>query len=725
MRARKVWQSEFLPLCLGMGALIAALLASAAPAESAVSRLAPRETGERLRVFGAPGDPKLENGEATAVIRSIDGALVDFFRSRAFLPTIDQLGTVADIDGLWEIVPMMHLFGSGNTVPVPAKRVGLVADAVEAVGEITVGGARIEAQTTYRIDPSRPLLRIVTTFRLHSGYWPEKVGYGHSVRWGNVGYFVDGSPGAKTHFAGNAQWVGRRGAGGDLLLRSRSNMWVQFASRIVGFHGALITVDRPAKVGSSYTVERELSYEPLPVTPPVPPALKPGHLLVRLRDELGHPLPAKLRVRRQGSAEALFPDQGGLEGVYQFIWTGNGTIESELLPGKYQALATSGIERNAKSFRFEIASGATRVLQAELKRVVPTPGFISADLHLHQAPSVDADISLENRVVSVAAEGLELAVATDHYTVTDLAPTIAYLHERGILSSPLASIAGSEVSTLGNNRFGHFNVFPLDQGESVRYRDVTPSELFADARQKSPNGVVQVNHPRWDAKLGYFTHFGLTLDTAEPREPGYDPNFDTLEVYNGDDARDVNLVLPPLMDWIHLLGRGHRYTATGSSDSHNLAFLDPGVPRTYIRHGAGNDDATDVQAPTSAVLAALKAGHVIVSSGPFIEASVQGKGPGETARGVGAYAELKLRVRAAPWVSASKLEVFQGGSAKLVHSAQIWPSQKPVRYDALLSIPVEKPTFLIVVVRGDVPLPNVARDTTLPFAFTNPIWIEP
>jgi len=724
MRVRKVWRSELLPLSLGIGALLAALLGSAQPAKSRVARLAPNETKERLRVFGKAGDPKLENGEATAVIRSIDGALVDFFRSRAILPTIDQLSTVADIDGVWEIVPMMHLFGSGNTVPVPAKRVSLVPGGVEAVGEITVGGARIEAHTTYRIDESRPLLRMVTTFRLHSGYWPRDLGYGHTVRWGNVSYFVDGSTSPKTHFAGHARWVGRRGAGGDLLLRSRSNMWVQFAARVAGFHGALITVDRPASVGTSYTVERELSYEDLPLPPPVPSAVKPGRLIVFLRDELGRPLPAKLRIRRSGSAEPLFPDQGGLEGVHQFIWTGNGTIERELPPGKYQAIATSGIERSATTFRFGIASGASRVLQAELKRMVPTPGFISADLHLHQAPSVDADVSLENRVVSVAAEGVELAVATDHYTVTDLAPTVSYLRERGILSTPLSTIAGSEVSTLGK-RFGHFNVFPLEPGQNVRYRDVTPSELFADARRKSPDGVLQVNHPRLDSKLGYFTYYGLSLDTAEPREPGYDPNFDTLEVYNGDDARDLNLVLQPLMDWIHLLGRGHRYTATGSSDSHNLAFLDPGVPRTYIRHGTGSDDATDVAAPTAAVIKALKAGHVIVSSGPFIEASVQGKGPGETARGVGPLAELKVRVRAAPWVSVSKLEVFQGGNAKLVHSAQIWPSQKPVRHDAVYRIPVDKPTFVIVVVRGNVPLPNVARDTTLPFAFTNPIWIEP
>jgi hypothetical protein len=447
--------------------------------------------------------------------------------------------------------------------------------------------------------------------------------------------------------------------------------------------------------------------------------------LLRVRDELGRPLPAKLRLRMNGRSEPLFPDQGGLEGAYQFVWTGNGVLEAELSPGKYRALATSGIERDSRSFRFEIRSGQTQVLQATLPRVVPTPGYISADLHLHQAPSVDADVSLENRVVSVAAEGVELAVATDHYVVTDLGPTVSYLRERGILSVPLATLAGSEVSTLGRVRFGHFNVFPMPVDQNIRYRDVTPTELFADARRVSPDGVLQVNHPRWDAKLGYFTHYGLSLDTAEPKVAGYDPNFDAVEVYNGDDARDINLVLPAFIDWIHLLGRGYRYTGTGSSDSHNLAFLDPGTPRTYIKHGQGSKDETDVEAPLSAVVAALKAGHALVSSGPFIQASVAGKGPGETLKGAGDQATLNIRVLAAPWISVSKIEVFQGGRAKLVHSKQVWPSQKSLRYDGAVAITVDKPTFVIVVARGDVPLPNVARDTTLPFAFTNPIWLEP
>ena len=115
----------------------------------------------------------------------------------------------------------------------------------------------------------------------------------------------------------------------------------------------------------------------------------------------------------------------------------------------------------------------------------------------------------------------------------------------------------------------------------------------------------------------------------------------------------------------------------------------------------------------------------IVSSGPFIEASVEGKGPGETARGVGGKALLKLRIRAAPWVSVSKLEVYEGGKPRIVHNG---PNLAEPEADSLRANPGNSnhpPHVLVVVVRGDVPLPNVARESTLPFAFTNPIWVEP
>jgi hypothetical protein len=32
---------------------------------------------------------------------------------------------------------------------------------------------------------------------------------------------------------------------------------------------------------------------------------------------------------------------------------------------------------------------------------------------------------------------------------------------------------------------------------------------------------------------------------------------------------------------------------------------------------------------------------------------------------------------------------------------------------------------VVVTVRGDTPLPNTSRTDIVPFAFTNPIWLEP
>ncbi len=237
--------------------------------------------------------------------------------------------------------------------------------------------------------------------------------------------------------------------------------------------------------------------------------------------------------------------------------------------------------------------------------------------------------------------------------------------------------------------------------------------------------MLQVNHPRWDPKIAYFSAYQVDEKTGEPAVAGYDPGFDTLEVYNGDDAYNLKKVEQPFADWLHLLGAGHRYAATGSSDSHNLAFLDPGLPRTLIHHGAGGDDASDVRAPVARVIEAIKAGRSIVTSGPILEASVDGAGPGETARGVGKRARLRLRVRAAPWIDVTWLEVLMGGRGERVHSESIKKSRAVVRLDKTVEVPVNSPTFLVVTVKGERGLPNVSRDGTKPFAFTNPIWIEP
>lgn len=682
------------------------------------------DIGSRLRVFGTPGDPKLENAQVTAVVRRTDGFLVDFWRNRAVLPTTAQLGTLTDIDALWHLSPLVHI--GDKAAPLLASRVAQLKDGIEVEGVAELEGVRYRGRSVYRLHPSEPRLTASTTFSVADGAASPPIELGDEVKWGNTRYYVEGLGQPRLKYQGAAKWVGRRGAGGDLMLRPSAGqpMWLDYTSaKQPGFQGAITATFFKGKIpaGESVTVARELAFEKIPFVDPPPPK-DPGTLRLSVSDEAGKPIAAKVRVDREGDKDALFPPDGDLDGSDRFLWTGNGRVARQLPAGRYRLLITAGIERDAVAKTVVVSAGRETSLEARLPRVIETPGWISADLHLHQAPSVDADIGLPERVVAVAAEGVELAVATDHYVVTDLAPTVRWLEQRGLLTTKVQTMIGSEVSTLGR-RFGHFNVFPLKVGQNVAYRDVTPSELFASARKASPSGVLQVNHPRLDPKLGYFTYHGIDDATGEMKVPGYDPNFDTLEVYNGDEAWNLKSVKKVLADWMHLFGRGQRYAATGSSDSHSLAFLDPGLPRTLIRHGAATSDADDVNAKPADILAALKAGRAIVTSGPIIEASIDGKGPGETAKGK--TARLRVVVKAAPWVDVRALEILQGGTAKRVKWQQIPKSTRPIRLDQTFDFPVTEPTFFVVTAQGERGLPNTARDGTTPFAFTNPIGVEP
>lgn len=714
-----------------LGLLVALVAGSAAGGEAprgpTPHALTKAEIGTRLRIFAKEGDFALSNGAITAVVRKKDGWLTELWRNRAVLPTSEQLGTLTDVDGIWQVHPIVRQ--GDKRVAVLASRIAALADGIEVEGSAELGGVRYRAVTVHRLHPTAPRLVMTTTFSVEGGGPAGAVEFGDEIKWGNTPYYVEGIGKPRLKFSGHARWVGRHGAGGDLMLRpvGKEQLYVTYesASKFFGFQGALAALYARKGIppGQSVTFSRELVFEPVPVPRQQPPK-DAGQLVIEVKDENDAPIAAKARLSRPGRDDPLFAYDGGLDGADHFVWTGNGRIERALAPGQYKLLVTAGVERDAVSRSVEIEPGKTARVQARLPRVIPTPGWISADLHLHQAPSVDADVGLPERVVAIAAEGVELGVATDHYVVTDLAPTVRFLKDRGVLTSDVQTVAGCEVSTLGR-RFGHFNVFPLRTDQRLEAVDTMPSALFADARKKSPSGVLQVNHPRWAPHLGYFTYFNLDPNSGEAGTAGYDPNFDTLEVYNGDDAFDLRKVKQVFADWLHLLGRGRRYTATGSSDSHNLAFLDPGLPRTLIRWGKGSSDAEDVKAPPAAIIAALKAGRAIVTSGPIIDATIGSAGPGETARGVGSKARLRVVVRAAPWVDVRAVEIYQGGSGKRLEWVQIPKKSAVLRLERVFDLPVSGPTFFVVAAQGERGLPNASRPGTVPFAFTNPIWVEP
>ncbi|MBI5511909.1 MAG: CehA/McbA family metallohydrolase [Deltaproteobacteria bacterium] len=345
-----------------------------------------------------------------------------------------------------------------------------------------------------------------------------------------------------------------------------------------------------------------------------------------------------------------------------------------VVPGKYLAVVSRGPEYDTVVRLLDVAAGATVTVAGVLHRVVDSKGYVAGDFHVHQLPSLDSVVELEQRLASVVAAGIEFFATTDHDVVSDLRPLVALLG----LTDQVETIPGVEVSTID---LGHFNGYPIEPRAGMQNGDPpdwaggrarpSPGELFDRMRLRGAE-VVQVNHPRM--RRSYFDAIGMKVDLEggtiyhDPRvapspelmhmAPGsalFSPNFDTLEIYNGLAQGSAEAAM---RDWFNLLSMGLRPTGVAVSDTHGVFNRNPGEPRTYI---AAKDDRPPF-ASVSELLQNLKAGHVFGSSGPQLTAVLSAGDQSATFGDLLTPATLPLRldihVETATWYGVSAAEIF-------------------------------------------------------------------
>ena len=308
---------------------------------------------------------------------------------------------------------------------------------------------------------------------------------------------------------------------------------------------------------------------------PLRAVLKLQPVQVRVRDPKGNALPAKVTITdRQGVPVDHYHGQHLMTAMRPGIaYTGNGSVTFELPPGDYILWASRGPEWGLDKQGIRVEKAAVGPIGMSIAREVDTTGFVAADTHLHTLThSGHGDASVEERMVTLAAEGVELAIATDHNHNIDYAPTQKRMH----LHKHFKSVTGNEVTT----KVGHFNAFPLDPRDKVPNFKLKDWIKLVEGMRAKGAKVVILNHPRWPRiPTGPFGVYHLNRVTGElPGRKGVP--FDALELVNA-----TQLVTDPLftfVDWFALLNYGHNVTAVGSSDSHTVG--DPvGQGRTYVR----------------------------------------------------------------------------------------------------------------------------------------------
>jgi len=476
-----------------------------------------------------------------------------------------------------------------------------------------------------------------------------------------------------------------------------------------------------------------------------------GQVSVEVVDELGRPVPSKVTFFGD---TGLNPDAGDpyIAGdPTEVVFLPHGEADVILPPGTYTAVATRGLEYElGESPIFTVSDTGVARLRLQVVRSVDTSGYVSADFHVHSIASFDSGTTLTDRVVTMAAEGVEFFASTDHDALTDYAPAVQDLG----LEPWVKTTVGLETTTL---EVGHFLGFPFEadtakeQGGAFDWTGMTAGEILDTldelGAQSGYDPVRFVAHPR-DGILGYFDQFGYDPYTGEIVTPvlsvvnpllrveEYESNFEALELLNG---KRFEIVRTPTQDelnryklgaevsyydlvartgqeqedlqagiyrlgyghegqvddWFTLLNTGRRYTALGNSDTHGKFSTEAGCPRNYVI--ADTDDPANLD--EVAIAEAVRAGRVVASYGPFVRFTAENTSTlGDTVAVSDGTVDFHIEVQAPTWIPVDRVELYQNGT--LIHE---WEGLDDDIYKFVqdITVNVEKDSWFVVIAIGD------------------------
>lgn len=406
------------------------------------------------------------------------------------------------------------------------------------------------------------------------------------------------------------------------------------------------------------------------------------------------------------------------------LFAAEANARTALAPGRYRLTATRGPEWASDTRDVTVAGVVEETFT--LAHVVDTRGWVGADFHQHTILSGDSPVALADRVRANACEGVEVAVASEHNVVADLEP---FVKELG-LAEFLVEIAGDEVTTDADKKpWGHANVFPLPvradapRGGALPYLNVTPKQTFDAARALPGLPIVQVNHPR-SGLNGYFDQMGFDPRTGAGTRAGYDPTFDSIEVWNG---RSVTARAKVLDDFFALLRTKHPVTAVADTDTHGIVGQEPGYPRTYV-HMDDQDLGRWSDARSGKLVNAIRTTReVLLTNGPFLTVSINGGRIGSVVRG-GSF-EVRVHVQSAPFVEVTTV-ALRFGNANAPAPITVTPKKNAagaLEADAVFRVHATLDDVFVVIASGTKPMRTMLAgddEEIAPYAMTGATWID-
>lgn len=370
----------------------------------------------------------------------------------------------------------------------------------------------------------------------------------------------------------------------------------------------------------------------------------------------------------------------------------NGRASFGLPPGTFTIIAGRGPEYSISTQTVTLEKDDTELVELTIRREVPTDGFVTCDTHVHTLThSGHGDASVAERMLTLAGEGVELPIATDHNVHVDYEELAAKMG----LRSWFTPVIGNEVTT----RIGHFNIFPVASADTPipDYKADSWPKIFDSIFATPDVRAVILNHPR-DVHSNYRPfgpehHLPLTARNLD----NWQLRANAMEVINS--AAQQTDMMRLVHDWMSLLNAGLKLTPVGSSDSHDVARHFVGQGRTMIRC----EDATPGHIDIDDALRNFVAGRVTISCGLMASIRINSEyGPGESVPAADIY-QVEVDALGASWIEADEIEVFVNGTSVLLHKIEDSNRRLPGIKDTLrteLQLSKHQDVFVVAVVRG-------------------------
>ena len=383
-----------------------------------------------------------------------------------------------------------------------------------------------------------------------------------------------------------------------------------------------------------------------------------GYLDVTVIDETG-PGPAKVQLVGFDPSPPLVNtvsgNEAGIFGDYKadslpygiaqatFIDRNGASERVTVEPGDYQLVVSRGPRYSVFKQDITITPGQVTTVQAEIVKLLDTSGFVHSDFHVHSIDSPDAEVTREERVAVMLAEGMDFFTPSDHGVRSDFKPTLTAMGVEDLI----AVAASSETTTFD---YGHFNSWPvwvdpdsisggsfdwagaapagMDFPQYGNY-NLSPAQIIAGLLEDPMDNIVQINH------IGsHFGAGGLAIDTGKtpPQSSAnlsfkrldptinnaFDSGFDALEVWIGTNGRSG--ILDEFLgqnagDWFNLINQDLVRIGVADSDTHDRRFTQVSA-RTLV--ASPTDDPAELGTRAEMLAANVLAGKAMGTNAPFL-----------------------------------------------------------------------------------------------------------